>query len=67
MNLENVKFNLKKMREEQKLTPEQLSKLSGISSMTIRNIENSKYLPNPKTVFKLSVALNCDFDDLVSD
>ena len=35
-------YNIKKIREEKKMTQEQLSKLSGVSRTTIIKLENSE-------------------------
>lgn len=65
MNLEKVKTNLKRIREEQNLTIDELASISNVTSVTIRNIEKGRFNPNPKTVNKLAIALDVDFDDLV--
>ena len=55
---------IKELRKEQNLTIDQLSKKSGISMPTICAIENEKRKPHLPILQKLSVALNCSFDEL---
>lgn len=58
-------FRLKKIREERKMTQEELEKKSGISRQTISAIENGKcrYI-NSQTLISLSRALEVSMDDL---
>lgn len=58
--------NLKEIRKEKKLTIKELSKLSGVSCITITNIEKGYHEPYAKTLYKLAKALNCDYDGIIT-
>lgn len=55
---------IKELRKEQKMTIEDLAQKSGITAPTICNIENGKRKPRLPVLQKLSVALNCSFEEL---
>ncbi len=55
---------IKELRKEHKMTIEDLAKKSGVSTPTICNIENGKRQPRLPVLQKLSVALNCSFEEL---
>lgn len=62
-----VRENLKRIREEKNLKIDDLSNISNVSGVTIRNIENGKFNPHPGTIYKLAEALNCTFEELVRE
>ena len=51
------KMSLKKIREKQKLTQQQLAKLAGLSIRYISLLENGKRNPSDKTKTKLAKVL----------
>jgi transcriptional regulator with XRE-family HTH domain len=51
---------LYELRHERKMTLQVLSILSGLSIMTLSNLENDKYKPRALTVMKLIGPLQCD-------
>ena len=53
-----IRFNIKKYRENNKLTQEQLSEIAGISSDYLSEIERGKKTPSLKRLFKIADALN---------
>ena len=58
-------INLKKTRKERKLTLEQLSRLTGISTSYLSDLENLyKINPNYKIVNKLLKVLNVKLEEL---
>lgn len=58
--------HLKELREEKKLSINQLSAKSGISNAQISRIENGlRGVPKPETIQKLADALNASFVDLM--
>ena len=56
---------IQKLRKEQKMTLQELSKKSNISIVSLNYYENGKCLPKARTVYKLALALNYDFDELL--
>lgn len=55
---------IKEIRLKSNLTIQDLSKKSGLSVVSICHYENGKTKPTLTNLHKLSVALECDFDDL---
>lgn len=55
---------LKTIRQQKKLTIEQLSQKSGISVATICNIENANIKPYAITLSRLCVALDIDLEQI---
>ena len=55
---------IKKARENKKLTIQQLSTISGITTIEIKNLEKGIRKPNAMTIYKLSKALDYDYNKL---
>lgn len=56
---------IKELRKERKMTLKEVAEKSGLSIVSVNFYENDRRLPNtPVIVQKLSVGLNCDFDEL---
>lgn len=55
---------IRKVRKEKGLTVQELSTISGITFIEINNLEKNIRKPNPRTVYKLSKALNYDYNKL---
>ena len=51
-------------RVEKGYTQDTLAKLAGISAAQMSNIEQGKNKPTSVTLYKLSKALECDFEEL---
>ena len=64
-----MKFNDKilQLRDERKMSQEELSELSGISVRTIQRIEKDEVSPRPYTARKLLEALNVSLEEFNSD
>lgn len=64
----NFKENLKKLRQKNNLTQEELGKRINKPLGTIRNWEQGYSAPkNLETLEELTKILNCDYNDLLSD
>ena len=61
-----ILINLKNIRENQNLTQEKLSQISGISQQHICMIENGSRTGSLNTLKKLAKALNVSLDRLIS-
>jgi putative transcriptional regulator len=59
-----LKNNLKSMRNEKKLSQQQLADLVGVSRNTISSIETGQFNPTAKLALVLCIALECKFEDL---
>lgn len=59
-----LKCEMRDKRKERNLTQAKLSELSGVTIAMISAIENNHTFPNIYTLFKLSIALRCQVDDL---
>lgn len=60
--------NIRKFRQQRKLTQEKLARLADISLNTLTKIESGfAKTPNIKTVVKIAKALNISIDKLVED
>lgn len=57
---------LREKRKEQRYSQDGLAKISGVSRVSISNIEIGKTVPNYKTIEKLAKALKCKTRDLLS-
>lgn len=55
-----------KYRKERNMTIEELAKKSHVSAPTICAYENGKSLPKLRLLYKIAVALDCDYEHLVS-
>ncbi|MBV4417159.1 helix-turn-helix domain-containing protein [Clostridium tyrobutyricum] len=65
--MSNLSENLRRLRQEHKLSINKLATLSGINKSTISEIENKKILnPSRNTLEKLSVALETSVDNLLN-
>ncbi len=54
-------FLIKELREERKITQEELSKRSGVSRNYIAELENNKKVnPSFETIYKISIALGVE-------
>ena len=56
---------IKEIRKERGLTQEDLSKLTGITSAAIINIEKGHNTPSPNSIYKICEALKCNYDKLL--
>jgi len=60
--------NIRRIRQQKKLTQEKLARLSDISLNTLTKIESGfAKTPNIKTVVKIAKALNVSLDKLVEN
>ena len=59
-----VASNIKRLREEKKLSMEELAKLSGVSKSMIAQIERGEGNPTLSTLWKLSNGMKVPFDTL---
>lgn len=62
--IQDIGQNLKKERKSAQLTIEHLSRMSGVSGITISNIENHRSNPTVTVLWKLAEALNVPFTHL---
>ncbi len=62
--MEKLGKNIKQLRIEKKLTQEQLSDNSGVSLRTIQRIENGETEAREQTLYKLTNALNVNYQDI---
>lgn len=66
--LKDPRFNirLKELRSEKDLSLSELSRVTGLSTSTISEIENEKCInPTCMTLIKLTKGLNCKFEELI--
>ena len=54
-----VAKNIRRLREESKLSMDELSKLSGVSKSMLAQIERGEENPTISTLWKLSNGINC--------
>lgn len=59
-----LKDLIKQLREEKHYTLKKLSDITGISTVQLKNIEDGKNKPSGVTLYKLSQALDYDYDVL---
>jgi len=57
---------LKELREQNKLTQEQLADLLNISDRHLRNLESTCVTPTSDTLHRISQAFNIPMDDLIT-
>lgn len=62
--VKKFRFNLEARMRESGLTMKELSVRSGLSISTISRYLNEQTTPKLKAVINLSIALNCDLEDL---
>lgn len=60
-----VAQNLKRLREEKKLSLEKVSELSGVSKTMLSQIERGESSPTISTVWKIATGLKTSFTELV--
>jgi transcriptional regulator with XRE-family HTH domain len=56
--------SLKRIREERRMTLEQLSAMSGVSADSISDFEELHLMASPRTTLKLAEALKVSEEDL---
>jgi len=61
-----VKNFLKRIRENKNLTQDQLAEASGVARYIISEFENEKRRPTPRTISRLSEALDCSYMELMT-
>lgn len=59
-----LRNNLKRARQEKKLSQSELAKLVGVSRQTISSIETGVFNPTAKLALILCIALDKKFEDL---
>lgn len=64
--LEAFGVRIKQLRKERRLTQEQLANLSGLSRVSVYQIERGQTNPSLLTLLALAEALGCDMSTLVS-
>lgn len=60
-------YNLYRMMDLKKINQKQLAELTGISNVSLSKYLNQKVTPSARTVYLLTKALKCDFDDLIRE
>ena len=65
MSHTNIGEEICRLRESKNMTLQELAFKSGISLPTLYAYENGKALPKLRLLYKISVALDCDYDYLV--
>lgn len=63
--LEEFAINLKDIMSEQYINQNELAKKSGISKATICRYLKAERMPTIKALVNISIALDCEIDDLV--
>ena len=58
--------NVHKLRNEAKLTQEELAEMADLSRRYLQEIEAGKYNPTLTIILGLKSALNCSWDDLTN-
>lgn len=53
-----MKNNIRIIRAKEHISQEKLAIMSGVSRVTISEVENEKVTPNTKTILKIAEALN---------
>ena len=59
-----LKNNLKKIRNEKKISQEELANLVGVSRQTIISIEKGQFCPSSKLALLICVALDKKFEEI---
>ena len=59
-----LRNNLKKMRNEKKISQEELANLVGVSRQTIISIEKGQFCPSSKLALLICVALDKKFEEV---
>lgn len=60
----DFRFNLKALIRSSGLSTKELTERSGLSASTISRYLNGQMIPSFDSVINLSIALNCDIEDL---
>jgi len=58
---------LRRLRELRALSQRELAKKAGVNTTTINRIERGKQRPIPKTIRKLTVALEVTIEEIMSE
>jgi ribosome-binding protein aMBF1 (putative translation factor) len=66
-DLKTLRLKLEYWRTRRAMSINDLAKVANVSSATILKIENHRYMPRPKVVNRLAVALNISLDELLID
>ena len=56
--------NLKKIRNDKKISQEELAKIVGTTRQTIISIEKNTYYPSAKLALLICIALDVKFEDM---
>lgn len=64
--LHKLSVFFKEKRKEKNISLRMLSKVSGVSTAVISDFENEKYLPKLDILIKFTLALDMEFNDLLS-
>lgn len=65
MKIDNKKITL--LIANKGLSSTELSKLSGISTVTLCRIKNGSQIARPRTLGKIAMALGCKVEDFIED
>jgi transcriptional regulator with XRE-family HTH domain len=57
---------LARLRGRRGWTGRDLARAADVADETVSRIENGRYQPGPKTIYKLARALEMDFDELAT-
>ena len=63
-DLMNLKCNLKRIREDARMTQAELSSKADVNLYMISSYENNRRTPTIYTLWRLAIALGCKVDDL---
>lgn len=61
-----ISENIKRLRQEQKITCENLAEKLDVSTSHIYKLESGKSKPSLEILFKMKKVFQCSFDDLVT-
>ena len=61
-----LRNDLKRIRQEQKMSQAQLAEMAGVSRNTISSIETGQYQPTAKLALILCIALGKKFEEVFS-
>ncbi|MGI6563345.1 MAG: helix-turn-helix transcriptional regulator [Clostridia bacterium] len=61
----NIGQNIKRFREEKKMTQEQLAEQMNVTRQAVSNWENGKTLPNIDTLFRLSLIFEISIEEII--
>ncbi|PSJ57600.1 helix-turn-helix transcriptional regulator [Pseudaminobacter soli (ex Li et al. 2025)] len=66
-SLENFARNLRRLRNERKLSQEELGFQVGMHRTSINNLESRRHSPSLKNMARIAEALGVKVDDLIQD